>query len=119
MLSSKNPSFSKNVESSIQVNIYKMLQIKFCKKITQLLRIHKSSFTKPLQKLFEHLLVSILGPLQFLPFPDGGGLLQIRALLCNPPPQDFVQTVQSLQFPYSRQLNRQVKFFLQCFYCGI
>ena len=77
-----------------------MLQIKFCKKITQLLRIHKSSFTKPLQKLFEHLLVSILGPLQFLPFPDGGGLLQIRALLCNPPPQDFVQTVQSLQFPY-------------------
>ena len=94
-MSLKNPHFSK-----IWKTLSQAIHTNARDKITQLLSIHRSSITKPLQKSFEHLLVSILGPTQSLPFPDGGELLQNRALLFNPPPQDFVQTVQSLQLPY-------------------
>ena len=49
--------------------------------------------------------------MQFLPPNAGDGLVQLRVLLCSPPPQDFVQGPHSLQ---SLQLPSTVKETLSC-----
>ena len=50
--------------------------------------------------------------MQFLPPKAGDGLVQLRVLLCSPPPQDFVQGPHSLQ---SLQLPSTVKETLSCY----